>query len=116
MVAIFSFTGTWNDGVDVRGYLYWSLLDNYEWGSYEPTFGLVAWDRETFARRPKPSLAWLGEVAHRRRARPHQLVVFFSLSHSTARQLYDPEERCGCATNRRPGRDCPAARRPSAAG
>lgn len=51
------------DGVDVRGFLYWSLLDNYEWGSYDPTFGLVAWDRETFERRPKPSLAWLGDVA-----------------------------------------------------
>ncbi|TPW78451.1 glycoside hydrolase family 1 protein [Schumannella sp. 10F1B-5-1] len=50
-------------GSDVRGYLHWSLLDNYEWGSYDATFGLVGWDRETFARHPKPSLAWLGEVA-----------------------------------------------------
>jgi len=52
-----------SDGVDVRGYLHWSLLDNYEWGHWEPTFGLVAVDRETFVRTPKPSLAWLGEVA-----------------------------------------------------
>jgi len=52
-----------DDGVDVRGYLHWSALDNYEWGSYRPTFGLIAWDRETFERHPKPSLAWLGEVA-----------------------------------------------------
>lgn len=52
-----------DEGIDVRGYLYWSLLDNYEWGSYAPTFGLVEWDRETFERRPKPSLGWLGEVA-----------------------------------------------------
>lgn len=51
------------DGIDVRGYLHWSALDNYEWGSYRPTFGLIAWDRETFERRPKPSLAWLGDVA-----------------------------------------------------
>jgi beta-glucosidase len=51
------------DGVDVRGYLHWSLLDNYEWGHWEPTFGLIAVDRETFLRTPKPSLAWLGEVA-----------------------------------------------------
>jgi len=48
------------DGADVRGYLHWSLLDNYEWGSYTPTFGLVAVDRTTFARTPKPSLQWLG--------------------------------------------------------
>ncbi|MGP9746566.1 glycoside hydrolase family 1 protein [Brachybacterium sp. AOP29-B2-41] len=53
------------DGIDVRGYLHWSLLDNYEWGHWAPTFGLIAVDRETFVRTPKPSLAWLGEVAHR---------------------------------------------------
>ena len=53
------------DGVDVRGYLHWSLLDNYEWGHWEPTFGLIEVDRETFVRTPKPSLGWLGEVARR---------------------------------------------------
>lgn len=57
-----------DDGVDVRGYLHWSALDNYEWGHWEPTFGLIAVDRETFERHPKPSLAWLGDVA--RRGRP----------------------------------------------
>ncbi|MFD0901844.1 glycoside hydrolase family 1 protein [Actinomadura sediminis] len=51
------------DGVDVRGYLHWSLLDNYEWGTYAPTFGLVAVDPDTFARTVKPSARWLGEVA-----------------------------------------------------
>jgi beta-glucosidase len=51
------------DGIDVRGYLHWSLLDNYEWGHWEPTFGLIALDRETFVRTPKPSLGWLGSVA-----------------------------------------------------
>ncbi|MFI6925962.1 family 1 glycosylhydrolase [Nonomuraea spiralis] len=29
------------DGVDVRGYFHWTALDNYEWGSYRPTFGLI---------------------------------------------------------------------------
>ncbi len=52
-----------DDGIDVRGYLHWSLLDNYEWGSYQPTFGLVAVDRDTFARAIKPSARWLGSVA-----------------------------------------------------
>ncbi len=52
-----------DDGADVRGYLHWSLLDNFEWGRWAPTFGLIAVDRETFERRPKPSLAWLGSVA-----------------------------------------------------
>jgi beta-glucosidase len=53
-------------GADVRGYVHWSLLDNFEWMlGYRPTFGLVAVDRTTFERTPKPSLAWLGEVARR---------------------------------------------------
>ncbi|WP_154796122.1 glycoside hydrolase family 1 protein [Occultella kanbiaonis] len=52
------------DGVDVWGYLHWSALDNYEWASgFRPTFGLIGVDRQTFARTPKPSAAWLGEVA-----------------------------------------------------
>ncbi|MFB9317433.1 glycoside hydrolase family 1 protein [Cryptosporangium minutisporangium] len=51
------------DGVDVRGYLHWSLLDNYEWGSWAHTFGLVAVDRQTFRRTVKPSAHWYSDVA-----------------------------------------------------
>lgn len=51
------------DGADVHGYLHWSLLDNYEWGHWDPTFGLAAVNRQTFERKAKPSLAWLGRVA-----------------------------------------------------
>lgn len=53
------------DGVDVRGYLHWTALDNFEWGHWEPTFGLIAVNRATFERTPKPSLAWLGAVAQK---------------------------------------------------
>ena len=52
------------DGIDVRGYLHWSLLDNFEWRKgFAPTFGLIGVDRTDFTRRPKGSLAWLGAVA-----------------------------------------------------
>ncbi|MHB1582999.1 MAG: glycoside hydrolase family 1 protein [Acidimicrobiales bacterium] len=60
--------GCLDDGVDVRGYFVWSLLDNFEWNSgYGPTFGIVGVDRTTFERRPKPSAHWLGEVARSNR-------------------------------------------------
>jgi beta-glucosidase len=44
------------DGVDVRGYFYWSLLDNYEWAwGYEKRFGIVRVDYETQERSVKDS-------------------------------------------------------------
>ncbi|TPG35060.1 glycoside hydrolase family 1 protein [Mycolicibacterium hodleri] len=58
--ALQSMRAAIDDGVRVDGYLHWSLLDNYEWGSYAATFGLVAVDRATFERTPHPSLNWLG--------------------------------------------------------
>jgi beta-glucosidase len=61
--ALASLAQAMKDGVDVRGYFHWSLLDNYEWGRYAPTFGLVAVDRTSFRRTPKPSLGWLGSLA-----------------------------------------------------
>ena len=54
---------TMQEGTEVLGYLYWSLLDNYEWGSFAPTFGIVGVDRATFARDVRESARWLGRVA-----------------------------------------------------
>jgi len=52
------------DGIDVRGYFQWSLLDNFEWTlGYAPKFGIVAVDRTTFERTPKPSARWYANAA-----------------------------------------------------
>lgn len=49
------------DGIPVKGYFYWSLMDNFEWQmGYRMTFGLIAVNRETMERAPKESLAFLG--------------------------------------------------------
>jgi beta-glucosidase len=53
-----------SEGVDVRGYLYWTLLDNFEWMSgYEPQFGLIGVDRATQRRQIRPSAIALGQIA-----------------------------------------------------
>jgi beta-glucosidase len=53
-----------DEGIEVLGYTYWSLLDNFEWAfGYAPRFGIVEVDRSTQERIVKPSARWLGEVA-----------------------------------------------------
>ncbi|MGP4022795.1 GH1 family beta-glucosidase [Actinomadura sp. 3N407] len=51
------------EGIDIRGYYAWSLLDNFEWAEgYHPRFGLVHVDYETQKRTPKKSYTWYRDL------------------------------------------------------
>ena len=53
------------DGIPVKGYFHWSLMDNFEWQKgYAMNFGLIAVNRETMQRTAKPSLAVLGSYTN----------------------------------------------------
>ena len=77
-------------GVEVQGYLYWSLLDNYEWSSFKPRYGLVDVDRENgFKRTVKPSGYFLREIIEAKEYRPEMLRKYLT---KLPRVVYDPGE------------------------
>ena len=48
----------------VMGYLYWSILDNFEWDlGYKMNFGLVEIDKGDFSRKPHESAYWYGNIS-----------------------------------------------------
>ncbi len=52
-----------DEGVDIRGYFHWSIMDNFEWAEgYKHRFGLIHVDYETQKRTLKDSAAWYREV------------------------------------------------------
>ncbi|MCX6738006.1 MAG: glycoside hydrolase family 1 protein [Candidatus Parcubacteria bacterium] len=59
------------EGVDIRGYFYWSLMDNFEWtDGYEPRFGLIEVDYKTLERKPRPSAYFYSETC-----KNNQLII-----------------------------------------
>jgi len=55
-------------GVDLRGYLVWSLLDNFEWGyGFSKRFGIVHVDYDSLVRTQKDSARWLTQLVREKR-------------------------------------------------
>jgi len=51
------------EGIDVKGYLHWSLMDNFEWErGFGPRFGLVEVNYKTFERKPRPSAFYYAQI------------------------------------------------------
>lgn len=66
------------EGMDVRGYFHWSLIDNYEWHlGFTPRFGLVAVDYTTQERRVRPSAQVLAAVARANALREELLTALW---------------------------------------
>ena len=56
-----------DDGCDIRAYLHWTAWDNYEWDQgYTQHFGLIAVDRDTMERTPKPSAELFARICRTR--------------------------------------------------
>ena len=69
---IYAMSQAIKDGADVRGYHYWSLMDNFEWSfGYTKRFGIVYVDYETQRRYPKDSAYWLKSIM----TDPNKLLV-----------------------------------------
>ncbi len=61
-------------GIKVKGFFYWSLIDNFEWHrGFEPKFGLVEIDYKTQKRTPRPSSQVYSEIIHHNSI-PHALL------------------------------------------
>jgi len=58
-----SFHAASRDGVPIRGYFQWSILDNFEWSEgYKERFGLIHVDYQTQKRTPKASYYWYQQL------------------------------------------------------
>jgi beta-glucosidase len=57
-----------DDGIDLRGYFVWSIMDNFEWAAgFDQRFGLVHVDYETLDRTKKDSFFWYRDLIRAQR-------------------------------------------------
>ena len=88
------------DGVPVRGYFVWSLLDNFEWAlGYSKRFGIVYVDYPTLERVPKSSFYWYRDFIAARREEARMARIGLMLY--TVRERVRRELRADAARGRR---------------
>jgi len=64
-----------SEGADIRGYMAWSLMDNFEWGwGYSKRFGMMRVDYDTLARTWKDSAYWYRETIRTRTVTPLEKI------------------------------------------
>lgn len=85
-----------DDGVDVRGYMLWSFLDNFEWAwGYSRRFGLVHVDFETLERTPKDSYGWYRDFVAEARAAAEREAEEAAEREAASEATEAPEKRRG---------------------
>jgi beta-glucosidase len=68
-----------DEGADVRGYIHWCAMDNFEWTfGFARTFGLIECNRQTFERTPKPSAEYFAEICRTNAVDPAVTAEFLS--------------------------------------
>ena len=80
------------DGIDVRGYMHWTLLDDFEWAlGYVPKFGLAAITPETYKRVQKRSADVYKEIALTNRIRHEFLSKYLQTEEPAEAPVTEPE-------------------------
>ena len=107
-----------DDGVDIRGYVTWSLLDNLEWIlGYEPKYGLYSFDPVTLERTPRSSVAVIHQITTTNSI-PAELFQQYRRSRSgsaAALPVPAPYRRPASIMSRPPKRSCSSGPKWSAA-